>query len=84
MRLKILLALGILAAALPAFARDPMIKDCKFTVCAFQNFDKCELLTERTNARYHFNTREKRMLQALQRHAAAKSTTLAALEQSFG
>ena len=42
------------------------------------------MLTEPTTARYHLNTREKRTLAALQKHAAAKSTALPALEQSFG
>ena len=99
MRFIVLLVIGLFAAALPASARDlnsrdpnsrdpnsrdPMIKDGKFTICKFQNFDKCELLTEPTTARYHLNTREKRTLAALQKHAAAKSTALPALEQSFG
>jgi hypothetical protein len=76
--------IAILAATLPALARDPMAKDGKFTICEFQDFDKCELLTDRTIVRYKFNTREKRTLAALKVHAAAKSVSLAALEQSFG
>ncbi len=84
MRPKILLALAILLAALPAFARDPMAKDGKFTICQFQNFDKCELLTDRTLVRYHLNTREKRTLAALKLQADSKTVSLTALAKSFG
>ena len=84
MRLKILLGLGLVFAALPAFARDPMAKDGKFTICEFQNFDKCELLNDRTTTRYHLNTREKRTLAALKVQADAKTVSLTALAKSFG
>ena len=87
-KLLILFALGaivsILSAARDAMARDPMAKDGKFTICQFQNFDKCELMTDPTVTRYRLNTREKRTLAALQKHTAAKSTNVPALEQSFG
>ena len=89
MRLKILFALCLLASALPALARDPksrdpMAKDGKFTICEFQNFDKCELLTDRTIARYRLNTREKRTLATLKQQAEAKTVSLTALAKSFG
>jgi hypothetical protein len=84
MRLAALLTIALLASALPALARDPMAKDGKFTICQFQNFDKCELLTDRTLPRYRLNTREKRTLAALKLQAEAKTVSLTALAKSFG
>jgi hypothetical protein len=85
MRLISLPAIGFLVViALPAAARDPMLRDGRFTICPFQNFDKCQLLNERTMRRYRFAPEHKRVLQELKRYAAAPSVTIVELAQSFG
>lgn len=84
MRPKILLIFAFLLAALPAAARDATIKDGRFTICAFQNFEKCRLLTTSTIRRYRLAAEEKRVLKELKQYTAAQNVTLADLEKSFG
>lgn len=83
-RLAVRLGIAILSAALPAAARDAMAKDGRFTVCAFQDFDKCRLLTASALRAYRFTAENKRVLKALKRYAAAPGVTLAELERAFG
>ena len=84
MRPKILLIFAYLLAALPAAARDATIKDGRFTICAFQNFEKCQLLTTSAIRRYRLAAEEIRVLKELKQYTAAQNVTLADLEKSFG
>jgi hypothetical protein len=84
MRLRVLLVFGALVSALPASARDPMLKDGRFTICAFQDFDKCELLAAPALRRYHPTAHNRRVLAELKRYAASNNITAAALQRSFG
>jgi hypothetical protein len=80
-----LLAFAILATALPAAAREPQTKDGKFTIFAFQNFEKCELFSARAIGLYRFSAEDKRILKELRHYAAAtRGVTVERLEQSFG
>ena len=85
MRFISLLTIAILAATFPALARDPMVKDGKFTICAFRTFDKCELFTGKAIKKFRLTAEEKQKLKELQRYAAAtQAIPLADLEKSFG
>src|SRR5262249_48931713 len=87
------LAVGLCVATLCVAAprdrekatREPMTKDGKFTICEFQDFDHCELLTEKALKKYRFTAEEKQKLKDLQRFAAVtEAVPLADLEKSFG
>ena len=84
MRVLALLAIALLFAPLPALARDPMTKDGRFTICEFQNFDKCELLTESSLRRFQLSAEERRNFEALRRFTTAPNASLADLERTFG
>ncbi len=84
MKSRVLFVLAAVLLALPAAARDPLIKDGRFTICAFQNFDQCELLTARTFRRYRPSARDRRIVDALSHYVAARRVTLASLQQTFG
>lgn len=79
-----LLCIALFAATAPALARDPTLQDGRFTICAFQDFAKCQLLTARTARRYEITDDEKRVMKDLKRHVAAGRASIAALEKSFG
>ena len=83
MRLIALLTIAVLAAT-PAVARDPAVHDGRYTICAFQDFEKCERLTTRALRRYDLSADEKLVLRKLRRHTATGHATLATLEGSFG
>lgn len=83
MRLVVLILSALLVAA-PAAARDPAVKDGRFTICVFQDFEKCELLTKRTMRLHGVTEHDTQVLKQLKRHAEARHTSVAALEQSFG
>jgi hypothetical protein len=81
--------LSLLICACPALAqpsppRDPVAKDGLFSICAFQKFDQCDLLTEQSIQKYRFSPAEKRTLQDLRRFAEASRVKVEDLEKSFG
>jgi len=84
MKSRVLFVLAAVLFAHPAAARDPLIKDGRFTICAFQNFDKCELLTARAFRRHHPSARDRRIVAALKRYVAARRVSPASLEEAFG
>jgi len=85
MRARSLFAVCLFLVSPAALARDPMTKDGQFTICAFQNFDKCELLRARAIRKYRFGGEERRTLKKLQAYAAASpSPTQSELEKMFG
>ena len=78
------LLLAAPALAQPNQPRDPASKDGLFTICAFQKFDQCDLLSESSIQKFNFSADEKRTLQELRRHAEAPLIKLTDLEKSFG
>ena len=78
------LLLAAPALAQPNQPRDPASKDGLFTICAFQKFDQCDLLSEPSIQKFNFSAAEKRTLQELRRHAEAPLIKLTDLEKSFG
>ncbi len=85
MRLIALLCIALLVTASASLARDFAAQDGQFSICLFRNFEKCELLTERTIQSFRLSAVEKRILRELKQHTEATQTlTLADLEKSFG
>lgn len=72
-------------AAPAAPAREPMTKDGQFSICEFQDFDNCQLLSDKAIKKFRLTAEENQKLKDLQRYAAAtQPIPLAELEKSFG